>query len=104
MPKSVFHAHTGDHAINTQRVGPAYPKLRVGVDKELTHYSLPGSVEGPVWPAPVALLIQQFEELRQPGRMSRPRGRCYKISIGYRSEEHTSELQSRPHLVCRLLL
>src|SRR5690554_7499205 len=25
------------------------------------------------------------------------------ISIG-RSEEHTSELQSRPHLVCRLLL
>src|SRR5690554_2112741 len=29
------------------------------------------------------------------------------IHIGYlpqRSEEHTSELQSRPHLVCRLLL
>src|SRR5690554_6991348 len=25
-------------------------------------------------------------------------------SIGFRSEEHTSELQSRPHLVCRLLL
>src|SRR3989442_4829925 len=24
--------------------------------------------------------------------------------IGRRSEEHTSELQSRPHLVCRLLL
>src|SRR3989442_9079484 len=24
--------------------------------------------------------------------------------IEYRSEEHTSELQSRPHLVCRLLL
>src|SRR5690554_2589205 len=23
--------------------------------------------------------------------------------FGYRSEEHTSELQSRPHLVCRLL-
>src|SRR5690554_7514433 len=26
------------------------------------------------------------------------------VSIRYRSEEHTSELQSRPHLVCRLLL
>src|SRR5690554_1733660 len=26
------------------------------------------------------------------------------ISYGVRSEEHTSELQSRPHLVCRLLL
>src|SRR3989442_9815587 len=25
-------------------------------------------------------------------------------SSSYRSEEHTSELQSRPHLVCRLLL
>src|SRR5690554_7723490 len=26
------------------------------------------------------------------------------IIPGYRSEEHTSQLQSRPHLVCRLLL
>src|SRR3989442_4543629 len=26
------------------------------------------------------------------------------ISLKWRSEEHTSELQSRPHLVCRLLL
>src|SRR5690554_7618859 len=26
------------------------------------------------------------------------------VSTTYRSEEHTSELQSRPHLVCRLLL
>src|SRR5436305_11146099 len=25
-------------------------------------------------------------------------------NVGARSEEHTSELQSRPHLVCRLLL
>src|SRR5690554_7523655 len=27
-----------------------------------------------------------------------------KVHNTYRSEEHTSELQSRPHLVCRLLL
>src|SRR5690554_7705010 len=27
-----------------------------------------------------------------------------KINSSLRSEEHTSELQSRPHLVCRLLL
>src|SRR5690554_7490185 len=26
------------------------------------------------------------------------------LVVGARSEEHTSELQSRPHLVCRLLL
>src|SRR3989442_6492105 len=29
---------------------------------------------------------------------------CRGVSIAPRSEEHTSELQSRPHLVCRLLL
>src|SRR5690554_7376477 len=27
-----------------------------------------------------------------------------KVEVQVRSEEHTSELQSRPHLVCRLLL
>src|SRR5215813_7950507 len=33
-------------------------------------------------------------------------GRTSLVASGYgpRSEEHTSELQSRPHLVCRLLL
>src|SRR5690554_7175953 len=30
--------------------------------------------------------------------------RSKRITDGIRSEEHTSELQSRPHLVCRLLL
>src|SRR5436305_4258255 len=29
---------------------------------------------------------------------------CSPTRAGLRSEEHTSELQSRPHLVCRLLL
>src|SRR5436305_6667910 len=33
-----------------------------------------------------------------------PRRRGSPSRLGYRSEEHTSELQSRPHLVCRLLL
>src|SRR5690554_7227493 len=28
----------------------------------------------------------------------------FEMVMGLRSEEHTSELQSRPHLVCRLLL
>src|SRR6266498_4038725 len=31
-------------------------------------------------------------------------GRCSSTSVSPRSEEHTSELQSRPQLVCRLLL
>src|SRR3989442_10085387 len=29
---------------------------------------------------------------------------CIEVAKPTRSEEHTSELQSRPHLVCRLLL
>src|SRR5690554_2291209 len=33
-----------------------------------------------------------------------PAGDVQRMSAGSRSEEHTSELQSRPHLVCRLLL
>src|SRR5439155_21636265 len=46
----------------------------------------------------------------RPGARSRPRPpsgtpRCRRRSwAGARSEEHTSELQSRGHLVCRLLL
>src|SRR3989442_8316995 len=28
----------------------------------------------------------------------------HRVASAFRSEEHTSELQSRPHLVCRLLL
>src|SRR5439155_25350708 len=34
----------------------------------------------------------------------RPRARCKSDMLSARSEEHTSELQSRGHLVCRLLL
>src|SRR3989442_3315441 len=34
----------------------------------------------------------------------RAHGPSRQPAIGFRSEEHTSELQSRPHLVCRLLL
>src|SRR5439155_27205789 len=32
------------------------------------------------------------------------RSRCARRGVRFRSEEHTSELQSRGHLVCRLLL
>src|SRR3712207_7855390 len=32
------------------------------------------------------------------------RSRSYRLRLSFRSEEHTSELQSRQYLVCRLLL
>src|SRR3989442_12045328 len=41
---------------------------------------------------------------RERGRKGDPRIRPGPLWPGGRSEEHTSELQSRPHLVCRLLL
>src|SRR3989442_6146467 len=37
-------------------------------------------------------------------RLLRTEGRAAARACAERSEEHTSELQSRPHLVCRLLL
>src|SRR3712207_8613487 len=41
-----------------------------------------------------------------PGQYSRPHRKAFSASLGrsLRSEEHTSELQSRQYLVCRLLL
>src|SRR5436305_9070915 len=41
---------------------------------------------------------------RKSRRNRRAGTRRAKSARGFRSEEHTSELQSRPHLVCRLLL
>src|SRR5690554_7691033 len=49
----------------------------------------------PIKPAGAAMLCGTFQTLAQPYAIK---------NIKTRSEEHTSELQSRPHLVCRLLL
>src|SRR3989442_5118857 len=46
---------------------------------------------------PVSLELGLREERPEVSRREYP-------PVGQRSEEHTSELQSRPHLVCRLLL
>src|SRR2546422_6051987 len=48
----------------------------------------------PIFPRPAAVVLQPA---RTPSARKGPSGRR-------RSEEHTSELQSRLHLVCRLLL
>src|SRR5439155_12314770 len=40
----------------------------------------------------------------KPVSNSVTRSTCPETRTGHRSEEHTSELQSRGHLVCRLLL
>src|SRR5207253_11235829 len=56
------------------------------------------------WPAAAALIILERvgKAMRNPPRDAMLAGAS--TEIGRRSEEHTSELQSRGHLVCRLLL
>src|SRR5436305_11572413 len=47
-------------------------------------------------------IIHLFEVIQVS--QGHPKGKTMSSSAAERSEEHTSELQSRPHLVCRLLL
>src|SRR3712207_9113547 len=58
----------------------------------------------PIWlPYTRKLVVPSFETIpfdRLPGSVSKD----FPIRTGLRSEEHTSELQSRQYLVCRLLL
>src|SRR5439155_26466611 len=61
------------------------PRLRVGL----------------MWVTSVVLRIRAF----QPFLAVEPQERIEQlVEVALRSEEHTSELQSRGHLVCRLLL
>src|SRR3989442_11569176 len=48
--------------------------------------------------------LRPHHRLRGAPQRRRRGGRDPRRRHGPRSEEHTSELQSRPHLVCRLLL
>src|SRR5690606_40533272 len=59
----------------------------------------PGRVP-PHWATPGSMRSRDFRETSC--RPSKPRADC--TGGGRRSEEHTSELQSRENLVCRLLL
>src|SRR2546422_2840919 len=73
----------------------SHPRLlvreqRAGASQTTLHF-----VEHEGRPARVAQLAQEAE----PFGIQRPHA-----SLALRSEEHTSELQSRLHLVCRLLL
>src|SRR3989442_8614711 len=50
-------------------------------------------------------ILKENPLLKFSGRTTQQRGTgLHGDRMKHRSEEHTSELQSRPHLVCRLLL
>src|SRR5690554_7991766 len=53
---------------------------------------------------PVAVFSMEMGAVQLATRMIGSVGRLDHSGCKLRSEEHTSELQSRPHLVCRLLL
>src|SRR3712207_6886371 len=50
-------------------------------------------------PAPVAAAVQGVARITNSAGVTKPQ-----VQAAARSEEHTSELQSRQYLVCRLLL
>src|SRR5436305_11647059 len=53
---------------------------------------------------PICSCMATASSLRRSPSWARPRASSRLMPASNRSEEHTSELQSRPHLVCRLLL
>src|SRR3989442_6414092 len=55
-----------------------------------------------VGPEHLREIVHPIEVRRLVGRLAREQAHIDRVND--RSEEHTSELQSRPHLVCRLLL
>src|SRR3989442_4048316 len=53
----------------------------------------------------VGMTVETFGSAREfLASVRRDAPSCLVLDVELRSEEHTSELQSRPHLVCRLLL
>src|SRR2546429_4732933 len=73
---------------------------------EIYPLSLPDAL--PIFPLSAAPAARRISRARRPRGSPRPRPGAPKASFrgacAGRSEEHTSELQSRLHLVCRLLL
>src|SRR5690625_6649952 len=97
---------TGLHLVGDQKDTFAVAKRADALDKLLGAHAYP------------ALALHEFEHngggMRTyqrfhtlqviKGRVFKPRHHGLKTFVVFRSEEHTSELQSRGHLVCRLLL
>src|SRR3989449_8588368 len=93
-------------AIPTEPIGsiPRPPEL-VEAMRQLASGRISPDTVRPLYEEAIRDTIQRFEATGSPvitdGEQSKPSFVSYPI---HRSEEHTSELQSRLHLVCRLLL
>src|SRR5436305_9201475 len=77
-----------------RRVRPLVGRVRVVAPAQLERIDVELSRE----------LVEQGLEPERPFDETRCAERLHRRRVDLRSEEHTSELQSRPQLVCRLLL
>src|SRR5690625_6588792 len=74
-------------------------KVLIGGDREPDMVAALARFDGIHRRREIANVEASFEALRNPGAQQ-----VDLQAVALRSEEHTSELQSRGHLVCRLLL
>src|SRR2546422_4467231 len=88
----------------TGRVNDAHFNAMAGNSVTILHKLIDSAGLGDGNSCPLRLHIELFKQ-KQVGFMNRSRHTQSLLQIrNRRSEEHTSELQSRLHLVCRLLL
>src|SRR2546422_3513623 len=91
-----------------ERSEPAPPRGRVAVLAGRRRRREPLQRRGSAIPQPSPRRLHPPFELRRIAQIEavqeRPRVELRGRRVALRSEEHTSELQSRLHLVCRLLL
>src|SRR3712207_3494756 len=62
------------------------------------------AVKNPEMEDQIARYVEQKFDVNVDDVLIRPLGHAFSAQLHVRSEEHTSELQSRQYLVCRLLL
>src|SRR5690625_6155031 len=94
MPTSMPHSGVEENLKNLQlldMLATAIPEVETVVGKA-------GRVNSPLDPAPMSM----YENVINYKPEYKINDKGYRVR--FRSEEHTSELQSRGHLVCRLLL
>src|SRR5437870_6660291 len=87
------------------------PPGHITIDRQQTSITLLYMLFSMTPPPPTSTLFPYTTLFRSPASAARPPTDCGRADRGghrsagiLRSEEHTSELQSRGHLVCRLLL
>src|SRR5207244_12045812 len=93
--------HTHAHAPHR----PPFPTRRSSDLAQVASFSLTASSARSSGPNALSRFLSRCSTARRAERGPSPGSRASAwVSVSIRSEEHTSELQSPDHLVCRLLL